>query len=210
MDTEIGIDLSDRNVIPFILQRQEEIRGLIVKSLPDSPEQWMAARDLPITLTHEVIIPAMLWLNNEARKKGVRKYRDLLKKAIDYREAFSLPYIAGDGTRKTEYPLETLFQSFDSHHLGTMIAKCDEILGTKEPTRYPRQKVILETLSLWTLYSGKNPPKNAIQPNKYTGDREATPYTLCKLVLMSIEDCSDVGDFSGMYETVVKKHFPSR
>jgi len=198
MEPGIGIDLSDHEVVPMLLRNQQAISDLIRNGIPASDEQRIAARDLPCRLTYEIIIPARLWLTNEARKKGVRKYRDLLKKAIDYRETFRLPYIAGDGTRKTEYPLRAFPAPTD--HLETLIAQCDEILGREEPARYPRRKIITEILRLWHEYGQSISPTASI-PSKRERQKTAISYQLCRLVLTAIEG-KPPGDFSLIYDKI--------
>lgn len=162
-------------------------------------------------------------LFNEERKKGIRKYRSLLKKTLKYRNTFTVTCRTPEGPC-TEKPLQSLFWGPNDESLppgaihvkgpadslADMIAECDRILGPKEPARHPRRMVIRETLALWHQFTGKIPRRNAIQPNIHTGDRLDPPYEIARIVLKIIEDCSDVGDFSGMYETIVKAHFPTK
>ncbi|MHB1927492.1 MAG: hypothetical protein ACYCRD_09545 [Leptospirillum sp.] len=219
MKAEIGIDLSNHDVVPMLLDNQEEIRRLISRNVPFSLKQQIAVKELPFRLTYEVIIPARLWLTNEARKKGIKKYRELLKEAIDHRETFSLPYIAGDGTRRTEYPLRTLFPDSQENQLGVMIAKCDEILGEGKSARYPRQKIIRDTLKFWQEYGQPIPPTASIPRNRARNrtaihpttpiprdrdqerNRTAIPYQLCKLVLTAIEGKTP-GEFYDIYNKI--------
>ena len=202
LKAEIGIDLSNHDVVPMLLDNQEEIRRLISRNVPFSQEQQIAAKELPFRLTYEVIIPARNWITNEARKKGIEKYRKLLKDAIDHRETFSLPYIAGDGTRRTEYPLRMLFPDSQANQLGVKIAKCDEILGEGKSARYPRQKIIRDTLKFWQEYGQSIPPTASIPRDRdQERNRTAIPYQLCKLVLTAIEG-KPPGEFYDIYNKI--------
>ncbi len=141
------------------------------------------------------------WINApEETKKKIRKYRTLLQNARDYRDSLTITWDSDEGPIRLNYPNSIPLLT---DHLDEMIEDCDEILGTKEPTRYPRRKIIEDVLALWIKYTGKTPQKCAIQPSSHSEDKEAPPYTLCRLVLTAIEDCKDSGDFRRFYERAV-------
>jgi hypothetical protein len=162
-------------------------------------------------------------VSNEELRKGIEKYRRHLKNALEQRNSFTITHPFPDGPL-TEKPLQRLFFGSDDESLKPggirmkgpadslidMIAECDRILGTEKPIRYPRQTVIRESLDLWKKFTGKNPPRYAIQPNTYSGSKESAPYAITRLLLEISEDCSDVGDFSAMFETVVEERFPNQ
>ena len=138
------------------------------------------------------------------RKKALLGIRRHLKMADDIQNS----YIEGQGDPK-DYPLIRLFGG-PENKVKKMLGICDEILGTKEPIRYPRQKIILETLRIWAKYNGKAPSLRAVGYDPHSETRtETAPYALCRAMLTSIEG-KDPGDFHGMYETIVKKHFPRK
>lgn len=170
-----------------------------------------------------IVMEGRQWLFQEGRKVGLRKYRDLLRKALKYRNTFEATLTTPEGPC-TEKTLQSLFGGPNDESLPPggihfkgpadalidMIAECDRILGTCEPKRHPRRTVIRETLALWQRFTGKAPNRNAIQPNPHSGDRLAPAYEIARIVLAITEDCLDVGDFSGMYETISRKHFPTK
>ena len=165
---------------------------------------WMLPQGPLMGLT-KIITTGKEWLTHEARKKELTRYRKLLQKTWDCRD--------GSGDLRYLFPS---FRNFgpcenplrhDADALLYMIWECDKILGTKEPARHPRRVIIWESLALWTRFTGKTPPRNAFQPNPHSGDRLAPPYTFTRMIIAAVEDCTDTGDFSGMYEAIVKKHF---
>ena len=197
--------------VPSPMQiRENGILNFIRPYLKDPPPErdggyWTPPPGLIPDLTG-ILTFGYEWLTQEARKKEIAQYRKLLQKARDYR----------DGSRDLRYRFPS-FKDFpcvtgapilhEADTLLAMIEECDKILGTKEPKRHPRRVIIWESLALWVRFTGKTPPRNAFQPNPHSGDRLAPPYAFARLILSSIEDCTDTGDFSGMYEAIVKKHF---
>ena len=165
---------------------------------------WMLPQGPLMGLT-KIVTTGKEWLTHEARKKELTRYRKFLQKTRDCRDGSGdLRYLfpSFKDFPKTATPLR-----HEADALLSMIEECDKILGTKEPARYPRRVIIWESLALWTRFTGKTPPRNAFQPNPHSGDRLAPPYAFTRMIIATIEDCTDTGDFSHLYETIVKKHF---
>ena len=186
-----------------------------VKNTPKTPKDDYYMRKI---IKHDltlICLHACMWYKNEETKKGIALFRKKLGGALTLWETFT-----SDAGQWKGHPLQILFQGFDdqppppgmikAHREGPidalrgMIADCDDILGKKEPKRYPRRKIIADTLAVWVEYTGKKPQKWAIQPSEHSADKEAPPYALCRLVLTIIEDCQDIGDFHRVYERAVK------
>ena len=87
--------------------------------------------------------------------------------------------------------------------LAEILRDFDELLGKKEPARYPCRKIVKDVLKLWIKHTGKNPQKWAIQPSSYSKSKEVPPYALCRPVLTVIEG-KDPGDFHRVYESAAR------
>ncbi len=133
----------------------------------------------------------------EEKKEKIKKFRNLLKKAYDYGNSLTITWDSSEGPIQVLHPFDYILLP-----LAGAVEDCNTILGTSSPRRYPRKKIVRETLDLWTKYTGKRPQKCAVQPSPYSGDKEAPPYALCRLVLTAIEG-EDPGDFHRIYESAV-------
>ena len=185
--------------------RETEILNFIRPYLKDPPPEredgyWTPPPGLIQDLT-TILTFGYEWLTQEAKKKELAQYRKLLQKARDYR----------DGSRDLRYRFPS-FRDFpktttpilhEADALLTMIEDCGKILGTKEPKRHPRRTTIKAVMNLWEKYTGKTPQKWAIQPSVYSGDKEAPPYALCRLILTLIEGKAPK-DFHRAYESAAR------
>ena len=188
------------------IQRKElEILNFIRPYLKDSPRDrgdgtWTPPPGLIPDLT-KILVTGIEWLTHEARKKEVRAYRRQLEKARSLRDkspALRHLFPASQDFPKGGTPIRQ-----DADALSHMLAECDRILGTREPTRHTRRATIKAALILWEKHTGKPPQKWAIQPSVYSGDKEAPPYAFCRLVLTLVEN-KDPGDFRRIYESAVR------
>ena len=159
-----------------------------------------------------LMVTSRLWLTDEAKKKEIRKFRDLLRKTMicledspSLKRLFPLSEKIPPGLYPPEMPEELIpIPSYDltADCLKAMIVTCDGILGTKEPTRYPRKKIIANTLELWRKYTGEEiTPQSSIVKTANDRGKTTPPYRLCGLVLTIIEG-KNIGDFSGIYNKI--------
>jgi len=181
------------------MNTSEQIEKIIRENVPKEEDRQVFQR-----LLGYLIASGSNWFTNEEAKKGIRKFRASLRKAIEIRDTFSVE-VQG----KTDFPLQRLFgesvgagnQHGPDYWLKHMIGTCDLILGKQEPARYPRQRVILETLKLWKLYTGKPILPTASVPSRRVRKQRTPPYKLCGFVLQHIER-KPPGDFSFIYNTI--------
>ena len=162
------------------------------------------------------------WLFNKEDKKQIREFRKDLDTALNtWNKSYRVLGISG-GYEYGMYVLHNLFRggrSLEPDGKGTMdsikdmIARCDAVLGVKEPARYPRQKIITDTLKIWQEYTGQPIPPGASRENEIlergngeTRKKRSDPtpsYELCRLVLEAIEG-KFPGDISGIYNRIAK------
>lgn len=192
---------------PSSQKKELEILNFLRPHLKDRPPTteegyWTPPPGLIPDLT-KILTEGHEWLSQDAKKKEIAQFRKLLQKTRDCRDRSRTLHQRFPSYR--DFPESTTPLRHEADTLFSMIEECDKILGTREPKRYPRRSTIKAALTLWKKYTGKTPPKNAHAPSMHSEIRKETaPFTFCRMILAAIEDCTDVGDFSGTYEGVLK------
>ena len=162
-----------------------------------------------------LVLRGQLFYDNNERKKELQEFRKHLQSALKCLDSLSVQWKDSDGVEKSSSHLQNLFPEV---HLKNMIFTCDHILGTKEPSRYPKQRIIQETLKIWHKSTGKTPFRCAFHPGKpgtkAIETEEVIPktpsesYSFCLGIMRAIEGKELKSGFPRIYETVVRKHFP--
>ena len=208
------MDLSDINSRERLMFRiMQVLNGEL--NCPSLPKQKLEQMVQLLRTDVLLVLRGQLFYNNNARKKELQKFRKHLQAALNCRDALSVQWKNFDGVEKSSSYLQNLFPEIQ---LKNMILTCDHILGTKEPARYPKQRIILETLKIWHESTGKPPFRCAFHPGKpgttALETEEVIPkipsesYSFCLGIMRAIEGKELKSGFPRMYETVVRKYFP--
>ncbi|MGL3710525.1 hypothetical protein ACSYAY_06635 [Leptospirillum ferriphilum] len=159
----------------------------------------------PAMAVTKLITEGKEWLTHEARKKELKRFRAMLTKALDLRDkSVALRYLFPSHRDFPTDPGSRVLHDADA--LTAMIEECEKILGTREPRRYPRQRIVGDALVLWKKYTGRPAYPTASIPSKRERKKRTPSYRFCQFVLEAIED-HPPGDIADLYEKIASR-FP--